>query len=635
VQKIQDAEELASYRMRKRKEYEDVIRRARQNMGAWTQYAKWEASQSEFDRARSIWERAIDVDYTNVLVWQKYVEMEMSNRFVNRARNIFDRVVALLPRVDTFWFKYSHMEEMLGNIDGARAVFERWMQWQPERTAWVSYIGLETRHDNFDRARQVFERYLVCHPICDTYLHYAAYEAKRGTIPAARHIFERCASELGESEMTEEFYLKFAAFEEKQKEFSRARAIYKFALDRLPKHRAEELYRRYTQFEKQCGDKDGLEAVIVQKRRAQYEAQATADPLNYDVWFDYCKLEESNGNLERIRDVYERAIANVPPVATKDAWRRYIYLWIQYALFEELIADDLERAQQVYSAALALIPHSAFTFGKMWLLAAQALVRRKDLNSARRLLGRALGTCAKPNIYKGYIELELQLGEVDRCRTLYQKFIEFSPHSCSAWQQFAELEKGLEEDERARAIFELAVSQSELDAPEQLWKAYIDFEIELGEFSNVRSLYDRLLERSKHVKVWISRAQFEAALDADEARATFVTADAHFKQQVASNPEMAEERVMLLDAWRGFEKQHGSAEQQKAVTDKMPKRVKKKRAIKAADGSDAGFEEYYDYLFPDESKASGTLKLLANVQAWKKRKLVSADSELPAAAEPK
>jgi crooked neck len=108
--------------------------------------------------------------------------------------------------------------------------------------------------------------------------------------------------------MTEEFYLKFAAFEEKQKEFSRARAIYKFALDRLPKHRAEELYRRYTQFEKQFGDKDGLEAVIVQKRRAQYEAQATADPLNYDVWFDYCKLEESNGNLERIRDVYERCV---------------------------------------------------------------------------------------------------------------------------------------------------------------------------------------------------------------------------------------------------------------------------------------------------------------------------------------
>jgi hypothetical protein len=75
-----------------------------------TQYAKWEAAQHEFDRARSIWERCLDIDYTNVLVWQKYAEMEMANRFVNRARNVFDRVVALLPRVEVFWYKYSHME---------------------------------------------------------------------------------------------------------------------------------------------------------------------------------------------------------------------------------------------------------------------------------------------------------------------------------------------------------------------------------------------------------------------------------------------------------------------------------------------------------------------------------------------
>ncbi len=60
------------------------------------------------------------------------------------------------------------------------------------------------------------------------------------------------------------------------------------------------------------------------------------------------------------------------------------------------------------------------------------------------------------------------------------------------------------------------------------------------------------------------------------------------------------------------------------VTEKMPKRVKKKRALKADDGSDAGWEEYYDYIFPDEAKAAGTLKLLQNVQAWKKRKMAAA-----------
>lgn len=55
--------------------------------------------------------------------------------------------------------------------------------------------------------------------------------------------------------------------------------------------------------------------------------------------------------------------------------------------------------------------------------------------------------------------------------------------------------------ERARAIYELAVGQPRLDMPELLWKAYIDFESGLGEFERARLLYERLLERTLHVKV--------------------------------------------------------------------------------------------------------------------------------------
>lgn len=36
--------------------------------------------------------------------------------------------------------------------------------------------------------------------------------------------------------------------------------------------------------------------------------------------------------------MYERAIANVPPIQEKRHWKRYIYLWINYALYEELEA---------------------------------------------------------------------------------------------------------------------------------------------------------------------------------------------------------------------------------------------------------------------------------------------------------
>ncbi|XP_074271633.1 uncharacterized protein LOC141595564 [Silene latifolia] len=68
-QNITDSTELADYRLRKRKEYEDLIRRVRWNTGVWVKYAKWEESQMDFKHARSVWERALDVDYRNHTLW--------------------------------------------------------------------------------------------------------------------------------------------------------------------------------------------------------------------------------------------------------------------------------------------------------------------------------------------------------------------------------------------------------------------------------------------------------------------------------------------------------------------------------------------------------------------------------------
>lgn len=47
----------------KRKEFEDQIRRQRMFLGTYMKYAAWEESQHEFERARSVYERCLDVDY--------------------------------------------------------------------------------------------------------------------------------------------------------------------------------------------------------------------------------------------------------------------------------------------------------------------------------------------------------------------------------------------------------------------------------------------------------------------------------------------------------------------------------------------------------------------------------------------
>ena len=143
-----------------------------------------------------------------------------------------------------------------------------------------------------------------------------------------------------------------------------------------------------------------------------------------------------------------------------------------------------------------------------------------------------------------------------------------SPPPLPRPRRFAELERSLGEAERARAVYELAIAQQVLDMPEILWKvrqssiagmyccqmlcggtcrqrcccagaactdcsppsahsspllycrpvlpclyrqAYIDFEIGEGNREGARELYERLLQRTRHVKVGGPRGSIRLA----------------------------------------------------------------------------------------------------------------------------
>ncbi|KAH0498780.1 hypothetical protein TgHK011_006018 [Trichoderma gracile] len=639
TQRFADLEELHEYQGRKRKEFEDYVRRNRVKLSNWLQYAQWELEQKEFARARSVFERCLDVHPNDVQVWTRYIEAEMKSRNINHARNLLDRAVTRLPRVDKMWYKYVYMEEMLGNIPGVRQVFDRWMQWQPGEAAWSAYIKMEKRYGEYDRAREIFRTFTMVHPEPRNWIKWAKFEEEYGTSDQVREVFGTAVETLGDEFVDEKLFIAYARFESKLKEYERARAIYKYALDRLPRSKSRLLHAAYTTFEKQFGDQDGVEDVVLSKRRVYYEEQVRENPKNYDAWFDYAGLEEASRDADRVRDVYERAIAQVPPTQEKRHWRRYIYLWIFYAVWEELEGQDIERARQIYTTCLNLIPHKKFTFAKMWLLAAQFEIRQGDLAAARKLLGRAIGMCPKDKLFNGYIDLERKLFEFVRCRKLYEKHVQYNPTNCQTWIKFAELERGLDDLDRARAIFELAVSQPQLDMPELLWKAYIDFEEEEGEYERTRELYERLLEKTDHVKVWISYAHFEINIPEDDvaadgedeqqdeqpvseeakARARRVFERAHKSMR---DKDLKEERVSLLNAWLSFERTHGSEADVEAVQKQMPRRVKRRRRVQDESGGNAAgedvYEEYYDYVFPaDDQQAKNLSNIMAMAQKWK------------------
>lgn len=494
------------------------------------------------------------------------------------------------------------------------------MEWHPDEQAWQTYINFELRYKELERARQIYEQFVMVHPDVKNWIKYAKFEENHGFINGSRTVFERAVEFFGDEELDERLFIAFAKFEENQKEHDRARVIYKYALDHVPKDRNKELYKAYTIHEKKYGDRSGIEDVIVNKRKYMYEQEVIENPTNYDAWFDYIRLVENEGNLDDIRDTYERAIANIPPSKDKQFWRRYIYLWINYALYEELEAEDLDRTRQVYRTCLELIPHKIFTFSKIWLMYAQFEVRCKDLKQARKTLGMALGMCPRDKLYRGYIDLEIQLREFDRCRILYQKFLEYGPENCVTWIKFAELETLLGDTDRARAIYEIAVGQQRLDMPELLWKSYIDFEVSQGETEKARQLYERLLERTVHVKVWLSYAKFE--LNAENADNINVELARRVYERANDSLRSAgekESRVLLLEAWKEFETEIGDEVKLEKVLAKMPRRVKKRQKIISEAGVEEGWEEVFDYIFPEDEMVRPNLKLLAAAKNWRKQ----------------
>lgn len=128
-----------------------------------------------------------------------------------------------------------------------------------------------------------------------------------------------------------------------------------------------------------------------------------------------------------------------------------------------------------------------------------------------------------------------------------------------------------------------------------MWKAFIDFEIEQEEYERVRQLYESLLRQTNHIKVWASWTAFEIGIDNIEgARSVFEKANTELANA------SSEERLILLETWRDFEREHGTDETRETVQKYMPVKRKRRRRIQTKDGADVGFEEYFEYEFPDK-----------------------------------
>lgn len=214
-----------------------------------------------------------------------------------------------------------------------------------------------------------------------------------------------------------------------------------------------------------------------------------------------------------------------------------------------------------------------------------------------------------------------------------------------------------------------------------LWKSYIDFEIEQEEFGNTRNLYKRLLQRTQHVKVrtavlkkkFYKPGNFKSRCDSESSSSSSRAGLDQLRQvrAVHRRPRPAAEVSADL---RGGQQEHeelrgeGGAADAARVLERLREGVRlrkhhgKSQEAAAGEGeeeeeadcrgrgknheendeirsvvavvtgfnlfsqffqSDAGWEEYYDYIFPEDAANQPNLKLLAMAKMWKRQQIVN------------
>nr|XP_010907226.1 crooked neck-like protein 1 [Elaeis guineensis] len=226
----------------------------------------------------------------------------------------------------------------------------------------------------------------------------------------------------------------------------------------------------------------------------------------------YAELERSLSEIERTRAIFELAVAQ----PTLDMLELLCKACIDYEY--ETLGREYERTRSLSeikrARAIFELTVAQPTLDMPELLCKTCIDYEYETSGGeyertRQVYERLLDRTKYLKVWISYVKFEASVGIEDE-----EVNCGASNTSLLCGSMYVELKRLLSEIERARAIFELAVAQPILDMPELLCKACIDYEYETsgGEYERTKQVYERLLDRTKHLKVWISYTKFEASI---------------------------------------------------------------------------------------------------------------------------
>ncbi|KAG7395224.1 Pre-mRNA-splicing factor SYF1 [Phytophthora boehmeriae] len=297
----------------------------------WIQFAKFYDKHGDLSSARSIFKKAVDVEFRNhqelAAVYCEWAELELRHENFDEALEIL-RDACTVPTSRTIrlrkqqpltakdnvhlsvklWALRLDLEESLGDLDSTRAAYDGVFDLKiitPQMV--LNFATYLEENKYFEESFRVYERGLSLFPkfphagdLWQTYLSKFVQRYEGTKMERTRDLFEQ-AIRAAPTKSAREFYEKFAEFEEKHGMLRNVMTIYERASDAVPDEDKLAIYDKYI--------KKAQKFFGVAKVRDVYQSGITKlpDKCVSELCLKFAKMETKLGEFDRARAIYAHA----------------------------------------------------------------------------------------------------------------------------------------------------------------------------------------------------------------------------------------------------------------------------------------------------------------------------------------
>eukprot|EP01080_Neovahlkampfia_damariscottae_P005975 gene5975-9974_t len=411
-----------------RKSYEGILSEFPLLYGYWKQYADFEASKSGITKALAVYERAIEAVPTSVDLWVFYCQffIEKSQKKENQAEEVRELLERGIKKVghdfysQDIWNKYLEFEYSHGKYENVTKLYRRILK-EPVRDLekfWDAFKThsltrpveelIATQEEELEELQKLNsedeKRKLILQSCEKIFLNTKKLldERKNFEYSILRSYFHTQALDNGQLET----WRDYLEFEQKEKNHERILNLFERCL--VPCALYFEFWKRYILYLEKMNLIDEIRKIYEKITKIHLKR----NPI---VFIDYAEFEESQGNIEKSRDIFKSLL--------KTCGKGHIESIMRFAYFEKR-QKKTQESLSLFVENLQFISNDSISF--YHIVHAQFALILNEIEQTRQIYKKYSEKEKSSNFWISYAEFEIkQKSNQNEIISIFEKALNF------------------------------------------------------------------------------------------------------------------------------------------------------------------------------------------------------------------